>query len=94
MKKVIVTGASGFIGKALVKRLLKDNVEVWAIVRDRKKLDNIEITPKLKIIESELKEYKNLEGKINEKNFDIFIHLAWDGVYGESFLIMRNKLII
>lgn len=36
MKKVIVTGASGFIGKALVKRLLKDNVEVWAIVRDRK----------------------------------------------------------
>lgn len=73
MKKVIVTGASGFIGKALVKRLLKDNVEVWAIVRDKKKLDNIEITPKLKIIESELKEYKNLEGKINEK---ILIYLS------------------
>ena len=78
MKKVIVTGASGFIGKALVKRLLKDNVEVWAIVRDKKKLDNIEITPKLKIIESELKEYKNLEGKINEKNFDIFIDVFHD----------------
>ena len=29
MKKVIVTGASGFIGKALVKRLLKDKLKEY-----------------------------------------------------------------
>lgn len=33
MKKVIVTGATGFIGKALVKSLLKSNFEVWAIAK-------------------------------------------------------------
>lgn len=92
MKKVIVTGASGFIGKALVKKLLKKNVEVWAIVRNKKKLNDIEVTSKLKIIESELKEYKDLDKKISENNFDIFFHLAWDGVYGESFFDYEKQI--
>ena len=31
MKKVIISGASGFLGKALTKNLLSKNIEVWAI---------------------------------------------------------------
>lgn len=31
MKKVIISGASGFIGKNLIKKLLADNVEITAI---------------------------------------------------------------
>ena len=33
MKKAIVTGATGFIGKFLVRELVKQNVEVIAVVR-------------------------------------------------------------
>jgi len=36
--KVLVTGASGFIGKALTARLQKDGHDVRALVRDRKKI--------------------------------------------------------
>ena len=31
MKKVIVTGANGFIGSSLIKRLVEENVQVVAI---------------------------------------------------------------
>lgn len=40
-KKVIVTGATGLIGKAIVKKLLTLNAEVIAIVRDKIKAENI-----------------------------------------------------
>lgn len=33
MKKVLVTGAAGFIGSHVVEELLKENVEVRALVR-------------------------------------------------------------
>lgn len=79
MKKVIVTGASGFIGKALVKRLLKDNVEVWAIVRNKDKLSDLKNNNRLKIIVANFEEYLDLERKITERDFDCFYHFAWDG---------------
>ncbi|RLG12953.1 TIGR01777 family protein [Candidatus Pacearchaeota archaeon] len=41
--KVIVLGATGFIGSHLVKDLLKNNYEVYAVIRNSKK---IEILPK------------------------------------------------
>lgn len=78
MKKVIVTGASGFIGKALVKRLLENNVEVWAIVRNKDKLSGLK-NDKLKIIVANFEEYLDLEKKIIERDFDCFYHFAWDG---------------
>ena len=32
MKKVFITGASGFIGKNLINRLLEAEVEIYALV--------------------------------------------------------------
>ena len=37
MKKAIVTGATGFIGKFLVRELIKQNIEVIAVVRKETK---------------------------------------------------------
>src|SRR5262245_26623025 len=37
MRKVLVTGANGFIGSALVRRLLRDGVEVRALCRTQDK---------------------------------------------------------
>ncbi|HHY28669.1 MAG TPA: NAD(P)-dependent oxidoreductase [Desulfitobacterium dehalogenans] len=44
MNKVLVTGATGFIGSNLVKRLLKNNVEVHIIVRDVSRVDHAVIS--------------------------------------------------
>ena len=42
MKKAIVTGATGMIGVALIKLLLKENYDIIAIVRpNSKKINNI-----------------------------------------------------
>lgn len=37
MKKAIITGASGFIGKALCKRLLDEGYYIYAVVRNKEK---------------------------------------------------------
>lgn len=79
MKKVIVTGATGFIGKALVKSLLKSNFEVWAIARSPKKLEDIISEPNLKIIQADFNELIKLKEKISDKNFECFYHFAWEG---------------
>ena len=39
MKKAILTGATGFVGKWLIKILLEADVDVTVIVRDKNKLD-------------------------------------------------------
>jgi dTDP-glucose 4,6-dehydratase len=38
MKKVLVTGAGGFIGSHVVEELLKENIEVRALIRPRESL--------------------------------------------------------
>ena len=42
MKKAIVTGATGFIGKFLIRELISQNIEVISIVRENaKNIENI-----------------------------------------------------
>lgn len=92
MRKVIITGASGFIGKALTKKLLDEGTFVFAVVRNKSKLFEFIHYDNLKIIECEMKDYKKLYEKIKDKNFDVFFHLAWDGVWGDSFLDYSKQL--
>jgi len=40
--KSLVTGANGFIGSSIVKDLLKDGVEVKALVREKSNTKNID----------------------------------------------------
>lgn len=83
MKKVVITGASGFIGKSLTTKMISDGVKVYAVVRSKDKLNDID-SPNLVVIESELKEYANLSEKIKD-DIDVFYHFAWDGTFGEAF---------
>jgi|SRR5664280_638844 len=41
MKKVLVTGAGGFIGSHIVEELLKENIEVRALIRPEESLTNL-----------------------------------------------------
>ena len=93
MKRTIVTGASGFIGRALTRELLDRGTEVWAVVRDGRKLDDIQ-SKYLHIVEADFEQYPHLAEKIEACGFDECFHLAWNGTWGAPFrdyaLQLRN----
>ena len=91
MKKAIITGASGFIGKALCKRLLNDGYYVYAVVRNKEKMKDIVENNNLKIIVLDLKNYIDLWKHIDDK-VDYFFHLSWDGVSGDALTSYERQL--
>jgi nucleoside-diphosphate-sugar epimerase len=83
MKKAIVTGANGFLGKYLVQELVENEYCVWAVVRDKEKnIDNFEGNPKIHIVYCDLNNISNLSSFIEADSFDCFYHLAWSGSSG------------
>lgn len=80
MKKVIVTGADGFIGSALVKSLLSNGYQVYAVAKD-KDHDFGLIDPGIEMIPCSFSEYHSLSALVDGP-IDCFIHLAWGGLAG------------
>ena len=77
--KVLVTGATGFIGSHLVERLIRDGFDVRALVRKRDnetREDTFELLKKLnvEIFEGDLLDKESL--KEIGKEIDIVFHLA------------------
>jgi len=84
MRKAVVTGASGFVGSHLIKELVNNGVEVFAIIKDeRKNIDSICFS-NVKIIYYNLKDHYNLDEIIIDRDIDVFYHLAWAGVSAEN----------
>lgn len=85
MKKVILTGANGFVGSSLIKELSSNGVEVYAIIKDHnEKVDHIKDIPGVKLIYCELSEIANLPDLISDRDIDTCIHLAWAGSFGDG----------
>lgn len=96
MKKILITGAAGFIGKYLVEKLAVDN-EVYAVVLPDEvdKLNNL----RCHVISGNLEDVGSIEPQLNGIKLDMIYHLAWIGVstdYKNNYdLQMRNlKLAI
>ena len=84
MKRAVVTGASGMIGSALIRRLVQEKVEVAAVVRPgSKKLGQIPQSPLVAVLECPLDRLDNLPD-LAKGDFDGFYHFAWDGTFGEG----------
>lgn len=84
MKKVIVTGASGFIGYNVLKKLLSYNIEVIAIVREHSKNLYKLKDKKITIIECNLDNVSMLPQMIKDRDIDTLYHFAWQGVFGDD----------
>ena len=79
----IVTGATGFIGKALVDYLLMSNHEVYAVSRSEERVRLLwPECVKLHAIGCEMTNYKDLSKLIDSA--DVFVHLAWAGTTVEE----------
>lgn len=81
MKNVIVTGANGFLGSTLIKRLVEDNIKVLAIDVSffQSHLPNSELVTE---IETFITDSDSLAAKIPTDQYDAFYHFAWAGVNG------------
>lgn len=86
MKKVIVTGATGFIGSALTKKLLSQGITVYGIDINTEKLSQLCEYRNFVPITAGFSLYEQLEQLIIERNFDCFVHTAWAGQLGGSDL--------
>lgn len=90
MKKVIVTGATGFIGKFLVRELVKQNIDVIAVIRkNSKNIRELEDFP-VQIVECNIADYNTLPQKIMDRDIDTVFHIAWQGVSDKN---ARNQAI-
>lgn len=79
---VIITGANGFIGSALVKKYHDIGANVVAIVKDNK--ENIEnIKEYATVIFNDFSNIESLQTQLVNYNDAIFYHLAWIGVNGK-----------
>lgn len=82
MKKVLVTGANGFIGKQLVEMLTARNYTVIALERnfDAELINNEHVT----CISVLNKEVSDLKKCIPKDDYECLFHFAWAGTSGEA----------
>ena len=88
MKRVVVTGPTGAVGVGLIQNLIKDDIEVIAVVRPgSKRVSNIPSNPLARVVFCALEELEKLPTVIEEP-VDVFYHLGWDGTFGNA----RNNM--
>jgi nucleoside-diphosphate-sugar epimerase len=84
MRKVIITGASGFIGGALARRLLAAGVRVYGVGRDAERLEALREYGDFVPVIADFERYDRLHEMIDERGFDMFWYLAWRGVSSDT----------
>lgn len=81
--KVIVTGANGFVGKWLVKRLSELGDTVFAIIKDKNEdISCLNGLNNVSVVYCDLRDIKSLPQKIKDRDIECFYHLAWLGSAG------------
>ena len=69
MKRILITGATGMIGSAIIREAIKQNYEITCLVRkDSSRITNIPESLNVKIVDCNISEYSTLDLK---DNFDI-----------------------
>ena len=99
MKRAVITGCTGMLGLALIRKLLNEGYEVVAVVRpDSARSENIPEDDRITKVELALDEIDKLPSVLDL--FDIseaemFFHFAWGGTSGVSRndMDLQNKNI-
>lgn len=90
MGKIVITGATGAIGRALVSEALKEHQEVLVLVhRNSARAKELDGIPGCKVLKADLNEYERVPELLKEQGlegngYDMFFHLAWIAAFGKG----------
>ena len=94
MTKIALTGATGFIGSAVLKQLVNDGHEAVVLLRNESNTDRIRALLNCETVYYQDLAQAGLAETLATHKPDAFIHLAWKGVGGndrnKSFQITEN----
>lgn len=94
MKKVVITGATGVIGRALIKICVETGYEVLAVVhRVSERAVELKTINYCRVMYLDLSEYEKAMEEMAKQDiasdgYELFFHLAWMAPFGEG----RNNL--
>jgi nucleoside-diphosphate-sugar epimerase len=83
VKKVIVSGANGFVGGALVRELAANGIEVIALDMEGH-CDNLPDSPLVTFYPFDLADAFGIQEKLQDTGADTFYHFAWAGSAGPA----------
>lgn len=92
--KVVISGATGAIGMALIDRLVLDGVEVLVLYRENS--SRSKQLPKHPLVTTAICDLEAMDSFSLSSGipYDVFFHFAWDGTFGDTrndtFLQNRN----
>lgn len=81
MKKVLVTGANGFLGSLLVKKLTESGCEV--IAADMPGCFG-NIPAQARFVEFDMRDFSTLKSAVSDTDIDAVYHMAWCGSSGPA----------
>lgn len=81
MKRAVITGATGTIGRALIYELLQNGIEILALCRRKGRAGELPTHPLLRVQYCSLSELSALQHS-SEKPYDVFYHFGWAGTNG------------
>lgn len=95
MKKIIITGADGFVGSYTVKHFIDNGCKVLALDMG-KNPRKLTMSDNLEYMQCDISNTAAMLEKIPQNEYDTFIHFAWAGSAGEARvdykLQMQNAL--
>ena len=90
MKRVLLTGANGFLGKVVLQELLRRNRYMVHAVTSRK--GSVPVAERVKEENCDLTDSIQVQGLIERVRPDILIHLAWDQTSADFRMSDKNLL--
>lgn len=88
---VIVTGANGFIGAAVIRELLHHHYRVYAVIHNGHR-DRLLDHPALIYISGDMQNTAEWVQKLPRQQYDCIYHFAWAGSAGSSRADVRVQL--
>lgn len=90
IERIAITGPTGAIGIAIIKEMIKHNIEVLAICNpNSKRISRIPDNPLVKVVLCDLDELEHLKER-ELLPCDVFYHLGWAGTFGN----IRNDMFL
>ncbi len=92
IRRVVINGATGAIGTALVQLLIDKGIELLIIIRpDSIHKNRIPEHPLVKVLYADMRELDSLhDDELGKMPYDVFFHLAWRGTVGDA----RNDMYL